>query len=163
MLRCSGKMLLPRVTSSYPPEVGLSPLTANIYFPAIPTISEVFGRSTELINLTVTVYMIVQGIGSYRPLLPYSLILLQLMTILPRSAPMFWGTLSDRYGRRPMFICCMVILSLSCVGLALVPTDAYWGLMLLRCLQAFGSASTVALGECHRYPSLKARTTRRLT
>ena len=61
---------------------------------------------------------------------------------------MFWGTLSDRWGRRPMFIGCMVTLSLSCVGLALVPTDAYAGLMLLRCLQAFGSASTIALGAC---------------
>lgn len=30
-----------------------SPLTANIYFPAIPTLSNVFDKSTELINLTV--------------------------------------------------------------------------------------------------------------
>ena len=65
---------------------------------------------------------------------------------LPSTAPMLWGTMSDRWGRRPMFIGCMVVLSLSCVGLALVPTDAYWALMLLRCLQALGSASTVALG-----------------
>ena len=61
---------------------------------------------------------------------------------------MFWGTLSDRWGRRPMFIGCMVVLTLSCVGLALVPTNAYWLLMLLRCLQAAGSASTIALGAC---------------
>ena len=45
-----------------------------------------------------------------------------------------------------MFIGCMVVLSVACVGLALVPTNAYWLLMLLRCLQAAGSASTVALG-----------------
>ncbi|KAI0328529.1 MFS general substrate transporter [Cubamyces sp. BRFM 1775] len=100
-----------------------SPLTANIYFPAIPTIAAAFHESVELINLTVTVYMVVQGIS-----------------------PMFWGTLSDRWGRRPMFIGCMVVLSVACVGLALVPTNAYWLLMLLRCLQAAGSASTVALG-----------------
>ncbi|TFK94393.1 MFS general substrate transporter [Polyporus arcularius HHB13444] len=100
-----------------------SPLTANIYFPAIPTISAAFHKSTELINLTVTVYMVVQGVS-----------------------PMFWGTLSDRWGRRPMFIGCMVVLCGACVGLALVPTDAYWLLMVLRCLQAAGSASTVALG-----------------
>jgi hypothetical protein len=31
-----------------------SPLTANIYFPAIPTIAQAFHKSTELINLTVT-------------------------------------------------------------------------------------------------------------
>jgi MFS family permease len=60
---------------------------------------------------------------------------------------MFWGTLADMKGRRPMFLCCLITLSLSCVGLALVPTSAYWLLVLLRCLQAAGSASTVALGE----------------
>lgn len=46
-----------------------------------------------------------------------------------------------------MFIGCMIVLSLACVGLALVPTDAYWLLMVLRCLQAAGSASTIALGR----------------
>ncbi|KAI0330910.1 MFS general substrate transporter [Cubamyces sp. BRFM 1775] len=88
-----------------------SPLTTNIYFPAIPTIGSAFNKSVELINLTVTVYMVLQGICE-----------------------------------RPMFIGCMVVLTLSCVGLALVPTNAYWLLMLLRCLQAAGSASTIALG-----------------
>ena len=39
-----------------------SPLTASIYLPAIPTLSHVFGKSTELINLTVTLYMVFQGI-----------------------------------------------------------------------------------------------------
>ena len=60
---------------------------------------------------------------------------------------MAWGTLSDRCGRRPIMFACLATLSLSCVGLALVPTSAYWLLMLLRCLQAAGSASTVALGN----------------
>ncbi|KAI0275306.1 MFS general substrate transporter [Gloeopeniophorella convolvens] len=100
-----------------------SPLTANIYFPAIPVMSRDFHKSIELINLTVTMYMVMQGIS-----------------------PMFWGTLSDRLGRRPIMFACLATLSLSCVGLALVPTSAYWLLMLLRCVQAAGSASTVALG-----------------
>lgn len=39
-----------------------SPLTANIYFPAIPTIANAFHESIEKINLTVTVYMILQGL-----------------------------------------------------------------------------------------------------
>jgi MFS family permease len=60
---------------------------------------------------------------------------------------MFWGTLADHKGRRPFILLCLLILGVSCVGLALVPTDAYWLLMLLRCLQAAGSASTVALGS----------------
>ncbi|CAK5263777.1 unnamed protein product [Mycena citricolor] len=61
-------------------------------------------------------------------------------------APMFWGTLADSFGRRPIFIACLVLLAVSCVGLALVPTNAYWLLMVLRCVQAAGSASTIALG-----------------
>lgn len=40
----------------------LSPLPANIYFPAIPVLSKDFGKSTELLNQTVTVYMAFQGI-----------------------------------------------------------------------------------------------------
>ena len=43
---------------------------------------------------------------------------------------MIWGTLSDRYGRRPQFIGCMLFLALTCVGLALTPTSAFWLLML---------------------------------
>jgi hypothetical protein len=34
-----------------------SPLTTNIYFPALPTLAAVFHKSTELINLTVGHYM----------------------------------------------------------------------------------------------------------
>ncbi|KAF5323321.1 hypothetical protein D9611_005684 [Ephemerocybe angulata] len=100
-----------------------SPLTANIYFPAIPTLSRDFHKSVELVNLTVTVYMIMQGV-----------------------APMFWGPLADKYGRRPCYAGCLIVLCLSNVGLALVPTSAYWALMVLRCLQAAGSASTIAIG-----------------
>lgn len=63
---------------------------------------------------------------------------------------MFWGTIADRVGRRPIFLACMTVLALSCVGLALVPTSDYWLLMVLRCVQAAGSASTIALGESVR-------------
>ncbi|KAJ3805690.1 MFS general substrate transporter [Lentinula aff. lateritia] len=100
-----------------------SPLTANVYFPAIPAIAGAFHKSTELINLTITMYMIFQGIS-----------------------PMLFGTLADNVGRRIIYASCLLILSLTCVGLALIPTSAYWLLLLLRCLQSTGSASTIALG-----------------
>ncbi|CAL1700544.1 unnamed protein product [Somion occarium] len=100
-----------------------SPLTSNSYFPAIPTIADAFHKSVELINLTVTVYMILQGVS-----------------------PMIWGPLADRWGRRLIFLACLFILALSCVGVALTPTDAYWLLLVMRCIQAAGSASTIAVG-----------------
>ncbi|KAJ7268566.1 major facilitator superfamily domain-containing protein, partial [Mycena rebaudengoi] len=100
-----------------------SPLSMNIYLPAIPTLSEAFHKSIELINLTVTTFMIFQALS-----------------------PMLWGTLSDTYGRRHLFILCLLLLAASCVGLALTPANDYWLLLLLRCLQSTGSASTIAIG-----------------
>ena len=87
-------------------------------------------------------YMVLQGVCEYLT----SQLWVRLMNSFPFIAPMFWGTLADHWGRRPIFLACMSVLSLACVGLALVPTNAYWLLMLLRCLQAAGSASTIALG-----------------
>ncbi|EIM87229.1 MFS general substrate transporter [Stereum hirsutum FP-91666 SS1] len=101
----------------------LGPLTVNIYFPSIPVLVADFKKSTELINLTVTVYMILQGIS-----------------------PMFWATIADRIGRRPITLACMAVSTVSSVGLALVPTSDYWLLLVLRCIQATGSAANTALG-----------------
>jgi len=86
--------------------------------------------------------------GTCTPLIGSQLIGLPVTILFPSHnlAPMMWSTLSDRWGRRPIIFACLAILSLSCVGLALVPTSAYWLLVLLRCVQATGSASTIALG-----------------
>jgi multidrug resistance protein len=100
-----------------------SPLPANIYFPAIPTLATAFHQSIESMNQTVTVYLVFQGLS-----------------------PMLWGPLSDRYGRRPVFLGCLSILVASSIGLALCPTDSFWLLLFLRCFQSGGSASTIALG-----------------
>ena len=67
---------------------------------------------------------------------------------------MVWGTISDYFGRRPTTAACLLVLSLSCIGLALVPTSAYWLLMVLRCLQAAGSASTLAIGNVYQLLTL---------
>lgn len=40
-----------------------SPLPANIYFPAIPAIAHAFHETIEAINLTVTVYLVFQGVS----------------------------------------------------------------------------------------------------
>ncbi|KAL2887597.1 major facilitator superfamily [Ceratocystis lukuohia] len=99
-----------------------SPFPANIYLPAIPSMATIFQKSIGEMNLTVTTYLVFQG-----------------------CAPMFWGPLSDRYGRRPIFLSCLSVLVGACIGLALCPTNAFWLLLLLRCMQAAGCASTVAL------------------
>ncbi|KZT54242.1 MFS general substrate transporter [Calocera cornea HHB12733] len=102
-----------------------SPLSANIYFPSIPVLADAFSVPIESINVTVTVYMILQGIS-----------------------PILWGSLADSSicGRRPVYLSCLLLFCITCVGLAVTPTSMYWLLLLMRCLQAAGCASVIALG-----------------
>ncbi|KAH7017384.1 major facilitator superfamily domain-containing protein [Ilyonectria destructans] len=99
----------------------VSPMTANIYFPALDPISEDLGVSNSLINLTLTSYMIFQGLS-----------------------PTIFGDLGDMAGRRPAYILAMVIYVCANVGLALQRN--YVALLVLRCLQSAGSSGTLVLG-----------------
>ena len=94
---------------------------SNIYFPAIPTIAKDLSVTPELLNLTVTSYMIFQAL-----------------------TPTIWGAIADARGRRFAFICTFLFFLGACIGLA--ETRHYYQLVILRCLQSSGSASTVALG-----------------
>ncbi|TLD26569.1 hypothetical protein PspLS_05200 [Pyricularia sp. CBS 133598] len=73
-----------------------SPFSAFTYFPAIEYISEDLGVSNQLINMTITVYLVVQGI-----------------------VPAFFGDLADQIGRRPVYLVILAIYAASCIGLAL--------------------------------------------
>ncbi|TAQ85666.1 hypothetical protein B7494_g6018 [Chlorociboria aeruginascens] len=98
-----------------------SGFASNIYFPAIPTIAVDLSVSAELVNLTVTSYMILQALS-----------------------PTIWGAVADVHGRRSTYICTFVVFIGACIGLA--ETRHYYQLVILRCLQSAGSASTIALG-----------------
>ena len=99
----------------------ISPVTANIYFPALNPIAEDLGVSVSLVNLTLTTYMIFQGL-----------------------APTLFGDFGDMVGRRPAYILAFSIYLLANIGLAL--QRDYAALMVLRCVQSFGSSGTIALG-----------------
>lgn len=97
-----------------------SPLTAMVFLPALTAIAGDLGVTISEVNLTITTYMVFQGI-----------------------TPMFIGSLADSGGRRPAYVVCFVIYIAANVGLALAPN--YGALLALRCLQSAGSSSTVAL------------------
>lgn len=99
-----------------------SPLSANIYFPALNSLSADLHVSSSLINLTLTSYMIFQGL-----------------------APTLMGDLADMSGRRPAYIIGFIIYIGACVGIAL--QDSFVALFVLRCLQSTGSSGTIALGS----------------
>jgi MFS family permease len=60
-------------------------------------------------------------------------------------SPSFWGSLADIWGRRPVYLGTLIVYMGACVGLAMTP--AYWVLLVLRMLQAFGSSSVIAIGN----------------
>ncbi|KAE8386057.1 MFS general substrate transporter [Aspergillus alliaceus] len=99
-----------------------STLASNIYFPAITTIAHDLNVSVQLVNLTITSFLIFQGI-----------------------TPSLWGPISDVKGRRTAYACTFIVSVGACIGLA--ETKNYATLIILRCLQSAGSASTIAIGS----------------
>ncbi|KIW18831.1 hypothetical protein PV08_03120 [Exophiala spinifera] len=99
-----------------------SPLSSSIYFPALDTIAAALNVSTSRVDLTVTTYLIMQGI-----------------------APMFIAGFSDAAGRRPAYIICFTIYLAANLGLGL--QNSYAALLVLRCIQSAGSSGTVALAN----------------
>ncbi|RYP05391.1 hypothetical protein DL765_009855 [Monosporascus sp. GIB2] len=97
-----------------------SPLSAQIYLPALPAVASDLDVSIGQINLTITTYMVFQGI-----------------------TPMVIGSLADSAGRRPAYCICFVVYIAANIGCALAPN--YQSLLALRMLQSAGSSSTVAL------------------
>lgn len=93
-----------------------------MYFPALPAIAKDLNVSIELVNLTVTSYLIFQGI-----------------------APSLWGPISDVKGRRITYCCTFVVFLGACIGLG--EAKSYAAVLVLRCLQSTGSASTIAIGS----------------
>ncbi|KAH7076074.1 putative MFS transporter [Paraphoma chrysanthemicola] len=99
-----------------------SPLSGQIYFPAIPDIAREYNTSIGHINLTITTYMILQGL-----------------------APTVMGTFGDTTGRRPAYIVTFAIYFAANIGLA--TQKSYAALLVLRCMQSAGSSGTIALGQ----------------
>ncbi|KAM0280146.1 hypothetical protein ACHAQH_004218 [Verticillium albo-atrum] len=98
-----------------------SPLTANIYLPCIPLLQHDYGVSLQLINTTVTVYVLVQS-----------------------AAPAFFSQLADTLGRRPVYLATFSIFVCASVGLA-VQGD-YAALLALRMVQSAGSSVSTSIG-----------------
>lgn len=99
-----------------------SPFSSFVYLPALTPIANDYHRPLSDINLTVTLYQVMQAI-----------------------APLFFGDLSDQIGRRPVYMLIFAIYIGSNIGLAL--QHNYVALMVLRALQSTGSSATVAIGS----------------
>ncbi|KAK4120223.1 major facilitator superfamily transporter [Parathielavia appendiculata] len=98
------------------------PLAGGIYLPALPVLEQEFQASATAINATVSVFMLTFAVG-----------------------PLFWASLADWKGRRPLYLISIAVYIGANVLLAAVPAN-YGALVFLRVVQAFGSAAVVSMG-----------------
>jgi MFS family permease len=98
-----------------------SSLTANIYFPLLGLLAKHYNTSIQAINLTISLYILVQGI-----------------------APSIFSPLSDTLGRRPIYLISFTLYTLAFLGLAF-SGSSYVALLLLRALQNMGGSATLSL------------------
>lgn len=98
-----------------------SSLSVPIYLPALPELEKDFNIDTEMVNLTVVVYTLFQGI-----------------------APSFWSPAADQFGRRPVYLACILVYMAACIGFA--EAHNFGTLIGVRIVQAMGMAATVAIG-----------------
>ncbi|KAJ4470171.1 MFS general substrate transporter [Lentinula aciculospora] len=99
----------------------ITPLSSLMYTPALPAIASGLGVSISRVNLTITLYLIFQGV-----------------------MPCVWGTLGDTYGRRPLYIITLVFTLAASIGLCF--TNSFAVVLILRALHATGCSATRTLG-----------------
>ena len=99
-----------------------SSIAGAIYYPVLTVIEEQFDIDEELVNITVVVYFVFQGLS-----------------------PTIMGGLADSLGRRPIILLAVLIYFGSCIGLACSQT--YAQIIILRCLQAAGISPVIAINS----------------
>lgn len=98
------------------------PLTMSIYTPVMPSVGLGLDATPDSVKLTLTTYMLGFAVGQ-----------------------LFYGPLSDRYGRRPVLLAGLIFFTAASFACSFAPTIG--GLIGLRILQGLGAASGSVLGR----------------
>jgi len=98
------------------------PLTMSIYTPVMPSVGASLGAGADSVKLTLTTYMLGFAVGQ-----------------------LFYGPLSDRYGRRPVLLGGLIFFTAATFACSFAPTIG--GLIGLRIVQGLGAASGSVIGR----------------
>ena len=98
--------------------LGIQPITTDLYLPALPALTEGFGAAMSQAQLTLTALLLAFGVSQ-----------------------LFWGPLSDRFGRRPILLAGLAAYMLAAVASALAPSMA----ALITCRAVQGAAMGAAV------------------
>lgn len=96
------------------------PLSTDLYLPALPGMAKYFGVPASAVNLTLILFFLFFSIGM-----------------------LFWGPLSDKYGRRPILIGGLILYAAASVLCACAGTVHH--LIAARILQAAGAGAACAV------------------
>ncbi len=102
--------------------IGLSILSETVYTPALPEIAQALRASAPAVEMTLTIYLFGFSIGM-----------------------LFWGRLSDRFGRKPCLVAGFVLYIIGCF--ACRDSQSIDMLLASRLLQAFGGAAGSVVGQ----------------
>lgn len=96
------------------------PLSTDLYLPALPNMSTYFGSSSAITNLTLSAFFIMYAVGM-----------------------LFWGPLSDKYGRKPVLLAGSIVYMISSIGCALSYNICF--LILARAFQGIGAGGITSV------------------
>ncbi|PZW45023.1 DHA1 family bicyclomycin/chloramphenicol resistance-like MFS transporter [Humitalea rosea] len=100
----------------------IGPFTMQVLVPSLPRLGEQFGASNAAVQLTLTLYLAGVALGQ-----------------------MFYGTASDRFGRRPVLLVGLAIYLVA--TLAAASAQSIGGLAVARVMQAMGGCAGMVLGR----------------
>lgn len=96
------------------------PFSTDMYTPAIPSLPEYFDTSENMVSLTIFAFFLCMTVGS-----------------------LLFGTVSDRFGRKPVLIVGFVIYVAG--SFACVIAWSIWSLIAFRIVQAFGGGAVISV------------------
>lgn len=100
--------------------VAFAPLSIDMYLPALPSIAQEFQAAAGAAQYSLATYFIGMALGQ-----------------------VFYGTLSDRYGRKPPLYFGLMLYVLASIGCALAPNLS--GLLICRFFQALGGCAGIVI------------------
>jgi DHA1 family bicyclomycin/chloramphenicol resistance-like MFS transporter len=102
--------------------IGLGPFTMQVLVPSLPAIGQSLGAGTAAVQLTVTLYLVGVAAGQ-----------------------LFYGPLSDRFGRRPLLMGGLALYAAA--GLAAAFAGSIGDLVVARVFQALGACAGVVIAR----------------